>query len=344
MRQRIEEVVIDLDLPRVDRWNPLIPYRNIAQRLFNDFAGQVGYQLNDLIHLDSVKKYAENNLPKWFVDASVTVGQILHMPMEQVILGNLYYDILQVNMGSGGFACSAAAISAEDGTVFHARNLDWCSSGNLLAEASIVLDYRRGGKTVYKVVGWPGYLGALSGMAPGKFSITLNSVHSGDTGTMRDTSISLLIKEVLENAVDFKEAVSILKRRRLMADCLLLVTGVDPSERIVIERTPVRSMTRTTNHESLPVAVTNDYQAFRGSTPAEDEDDERFADIYGTACCRFQRLSDLSQRDQNPTEATCLEHISDRSVMMCITAQQMVFNPARGTCVAYKVMGQGDHK
>ena len=54
----------------------------------------------------------------------------------------------------------------EDGTILHARNLDFpAGSGftNTLRNISVIADFQTGGKTVYKTTTFAGFVGALSG-------------------------------------------------------------------------------------------------------------------------------------------------------------------------------------
>src|SRR5580658_2391321 len=77
-------------------------------------------------------------------------------------------------------ACTAFAIDTPSGPL-HARNLDWTSANGRLASETIIVNFRRGEQgPLYRTIGWPGFVGCLSGVAPGRFAATLNAVMSDD--------------------------------------------------------------------------------------------------------------------------------------------------------------------
>ena len=102
-----------------------------------------------------------------------------------------------------------------------------------------------------------GFIGALSGTKPGKFSLTLNAVLSKDSPEIA-VPVSFLLRDVLENANSFHEAKETLEKTTIASDCLLLLSGTTSDEMVVIERTPKRSATRGPNNGVI--CVTNDYK------------------------------------------------------------------------------------
>src|SRR5262249_58170211 len=76
----------------------------------------------------------------------------------------------------------------------------------------------------FTVVGWPGFVGVFSAVAPGRFAITLNAVLSTDAVSL-GTPVVFLIRKVLEEAQTFQEACKALAETPIASDCLLLVTG-----------------------------------------------------------------------------------------------------------------------
>lgn len=260
-------------------------------------------------------------------------------PYLKVLLGNVYYDVLKLVMGSGtvgngssstrdaydldagGFACSAYAVDTADGPV-HARNLDWSDYGNrILSTGSRKIEFTGGAAGPFTIIGWPGYLGALSAIAPERFSITLNSVLSEDPLRMA-APVSFVIRNVLETTSTYADAVERLSNTPLMCDCLMLVAGTKPGEMAVVERTPSRSAVREP-HGGF-IAVTNDYRKLGKRSGG-------FADLGTTACERYNRIEQLltPRRDRAPYEL--LSMLSDPMIkMQTMTVQQMVMCPATG--------------
>jgi hypothetical protein len=92
----------------------------------------------------------------------------------------------------------------------------------------------------YELVSWPGYIGALSGLAPGRFAVTLNAAISRERPSIT-RPVVLLIRPVLEACGTYCEALELLQRTPIAADCLLLLTGTRAGEMAVIERTSTRA-------------------------------------------------------------------------------------------------------
>jgi hypothetical protein len=171
-------------------------------------------------------------------------------------------------------------------------------------------------------VSWPGFIGALSGLAPGRFAITLNAVISGESPSLAG-AIVLLIRRVFGECRGFAEAVSLLERSPIAADCLLLVTGTQQGEMVVIERTSTRSAIR--GPMDGRVVVTNDYRALNGVGRSVDGNR-----LQETACGRFDRITSLLAAERPSDTRGCLELLTDPGVRMSITVQQMVMKPATG--------------
>lgn len=244
-----------------------------------------------------------------------SLATALDLPVHDVALCNFYYDALKVVLG-----CTAFAVDAGD-VVLHARNLDWWTENAALARYTTVSPFIGGPVGRFTTIGWPGFIGAFSGIAPGRFAVTLNAVLSLERAQPA-TPVVLLLRAVLEEARSFDEAVAILSHALLPCDCLLLLTGTRSGEMVVIERTPSRHAVRSA--QGGFICVTNDYQRLNadpGGAPSE---------LLATSCRRFQRVEGLigDERPQNPEH--CFTYLSDPAVKMQITVQQMVFRAATG--------------
>ena len=233
----------------------------------------------------------------------------------EVLLANLYYDALKFYFGCTAFATYA------NGQMWHARNLDWHTENDLLAKHTRIFDFTRNGQVIFKTVGWPGYIGCLSGMKPRAFSVTLNAVLSNDAPEIA-YPISFLLRDVLEKASDYAEARQILSEKTIACDCLLLLSGMAPHEKIVIERTPKRHALRGENDPF--VVVTNDYKKLDNA----EEDSNNL--LQTTSCGRFDRTSELLKDRQRDHGRSFADILKDPEIKMMITVQQMVFDNATG--------------
>jgi predicted choloylglycine hydrolase len=268
-----------------------------------------------------LKLYTSTFVKRCYRQEVAALSKILQLPAYQLMATNLYYDLLKFLLsGSSLLGCTAFAVDTDAGPI-HARNLDWESENEMLRDYSVVFDFQRGGNTVFKAVSWPGFAAALSGIAPGRFAVTLNAVLSEEKAKLAKP-VSFLIREVLEEAGGFDEAVRMLSATPIAADCLLLVTGTQRGEMCVIERTPRRAEIRRT--ESNHIIVTNDYRALKNIGFGVG------SDLALTSCDRFDCASEMIRQSRPRHFDDCFKILSFSQVQMDITMQHMVMSPAQG--------------
>ncbi len=305
------EHIVNLDLPPKERWAFLVDYKDeldaLLQCYLNDFEGA------DFI-FESIGAYKNTVISKEYIEETEFISSISKFSADQVLVANLYYDILKFYLG-----CTAFALETND-TVLHSRNLDWWTDNNLLSSQSKIFDFQRKGRTVFKTIGWVGFIGALSGIKAGKFSVTLNAVFSKDSAEIA-VPISFLLRDVLNSAESYQEAKEILEKTTIASDCLLLLSGMTSNEMVVIERTPKRSATRSPNNGII--CVTNDYKVLENGEANDSE-------LQITSCGRFDRACELLNSELPKNNAECFGILQDEKVMMGITVQQMVFDNKTG--------------
>ena len=68
----------------------------------------------------------------------------------------------------------------KNGTILHARNFDFSVVG--LPQITIQYSFEKGGKQLYSGNSFAGYIGLITAMRPGAFSISCNSRFQGDHG------------------------------------------------------------------------------------------------------------------------------------------------------------------
>jgi acid ceramidase/N-acylethanolamine-hydrolysing acid amidase len=310
------EYIVDLDKPVDERWDFLAGYTEEINAL-------IGCYLRDFdgseYLFDSIDLYKIDVISSQYLEEIQYVASISEFNENEILIANLYYDVLKFYFG-----CTAFAVDNGQ-TTFHCRNLDWHTDENLLSKYSMVFDFRKNGKTLYKTVGWPGFIGALSGIRPNAFSVTLNAVLSKDSPEIA-FPISFLIRDVLESCESYKEAKEKLERTPIASDCLILLSGTQAGEKIVIERTPKRVASR----ESISsfIVVTNDYKKLENGTSTNE--------LQATSCVRHDRTMELLNKAIPESTDQCLEILADKKVMMRITVQQMVFNNKTGEITLIK--------
>jgi hypothetical protein len=165
--------------------------------------------------------------------------------------------------GSYQWSCTALARD-ENGTPWLARTLDWPFPGlGRFAELARL----RGPAGEYVSVTWPGYVGVLTALAPGRFGASINQ------GPMRRRSrrrwlrlydlaanalVTLLhvssippdqlLRQVFEQARSYDEAKRMLETTPVARPVIYTLAGCRAEERCVIERTEDHFTTRTDDH------------------------------------------------------------------------------------------------
>jgi acid ceramidase len=307
-----QALTIDLQRPPHDRWRLTPTQCQQARELVASYQADLGLAQDDAQFF--VRAAREFVSPGHWLEIE-SLARAADLPVTDVALSNLYYDALKVVLG-----CTAFAVD-EPGGVLHARNLDWWTENNALSRYSAVCHFVGAPAGPFTTIGWPGFIGALSGFAPGRFAVTLNAVLSLEPAQLA-MPVVLLLRTVLEEAGSFDAAVAILSDAPLPCDCLLLLTGIRPSEMVVIERTPARHAIRTA--QGGFICVTNDYLQLEAGQGAAT------SPLIATSCSRFQRVDALLRAEIPRNAEGCFHYLSDPAVQMRITVQQMVFRAATG--------------
>jgi acid ceramidase len=310
---RLPEIIVDLAAPPRERWIFAEAHVRAGRDLFRIYNDDLGVDADTMA---TVAALAPAIIPDALLAEMDGIGARLGATLPQVLLANLHYDVLKVVLG-----CTAFAIDTPSGPL-HARNLDWWTTGRALNDATVVTRFINGAAGEFVTVGWPGFVGAFSGVANGRFAVTLNAVLSDEPGQVT-MPVVMLIRQVLETAVTFDEAVDRLSRTTIATDCLLLVTGTNDGEMVVIERTPTRHARRAPI-AGEPLRVTNDYILI------DADSGEPANELMQTSCSRYDRIAELLLAKPPYHLDACIAPLQDDGVMMNITVQQMVFRARTG--------------
>jgi hypothetical protein len=310
---------VDLKAPPERRWDALAAWRDVGRKLLAFYVRDIG-GLDKFAPL--LRDYRDAFVDAEYVAEMRGIAGAFDAPEEEVVLANLYYDAIKVVLG-GGIGCTAFAVDTDAGPL-HARNLDWTTGeGRLASETMIFNFWRGGGEPLYSTVGWPGFAGCLSGIAMGRFAVTLNAVLSDDPLDLAPP-ITFILRRALERCKTFDEAVTMLCDARVASDSLLLVSGTNAGQMAVIERAPTRAAVRLP--DAGAVFVTNDYRAL----PATARETTIQSALARTACGRYDRAQELVRYTPPRDPEACLRVLADPGVKMGITVQHMVLSAATG--------------
>jgi len=323
MPPRVPELDVDLDVPPDRRWDHLGPWRQQARKLIEFYVRDIGGIES---FGPSLRAYAEAYVPPELVEEMRGVARILDVDEQDVVFANLYYDAMKIVLASPTVGCTGFAVDTASGPL-HARNLDWTTAEGLLASETLILNFRRAGEApLYRTVGWPGFVGCLSGLAKGRFAVTLNAAMSEDPPELAPP-MCFVLRQTLEKARDFAEAVETLRAVEVASDSLLLVSGPVAGQMAVVERSPKRGVVR--GPEGGFVLSTNHYRALPESGTATVAGNA----LAETSCGRYERAEELLGRSPPCDARGCFEVLGDPGVKMTSTVQQMVLSAGSGEVV-----------
>jgi hypothetical protein len=231
----------------------------------------------------------------WLVRSSNPYARELAVVAERIglpgaFLLNLSYE----------WACTSG-VSGEPGALGSRmlRTLDWPM--NEIGRSAVVV--RQKGKAgIYYSISWPGYVGVLTAMAPGRFSIAINQPpmrrYSGScwldwvvnrTGIWRGGGLppSHLARAICDTAASYDEAKRRLSETPLCIPAFFVLSGVAPGEGCVIERTETRAAVH-----AQPVAIANHWLSL--AIPGHDRgSDSRGRRDKMTTLLRRQSMEDF---------------------------------------------------
>lgn len=184
------------------------------------------------------------------------------------ILG--FHGAVTLNM-SYLFACTTSAEVSPSGAPVLRRSLDWPFRG---LGRCVEIAWQSGPAGHFYNVTWPGAVGVLTAMAPGRFAAVINQAPMlrrgrGALTYPYDFALNLrdalaqengwppdhLLRFAFETCASFEDAVALLARERLARPVLFTVTGTRPEEIALVERTETEARVLRG-----PVIVANDWQ------------------------------------------------------------------------------------
>lgn len=209
------------------------------------------------------------------------------------------------------FGCTATVVR-NGGRLYHARTLDWPLKR--IAPATRVVRFVNGARHHYAVTP-VGFIGILSGMLPGAYSVSIN--YAPPQGRPKfDFAPALLLRNVLETCDTYEDAVYALSHTALSTSVFFTVCGVTRS--CVIERTARRCAVRQLRQRSIVQAnhfVTRDHTKYNAPLKIDAGDGTVF---------NFSVERERAMRRGLPA-------LLRDPVCNADTQQAILFDPARGT-------------
>ncbi|KAJ8415574.1 hypothetical protein AAFF_G00425540 [Aldrovandia affinis] len=228
-------VNISLDVLPEERWLPLT-------------------NIFDIKYLqEAATKIIDTTVPKWVHHAIAPIVEALENYIPQPYAGEIrgmasYYgagisDVILLNFAYEITAFCASVVAQDTkGHLYHGRNLDY-PHVDILKNLTIDILFIKNGKVAYRGTSFAGYVGLWTGQSANKFTVSGNERPQGHwwenaiaAFLMKSSPVSWLVRETLEEATDFQDAVMRLSKVPIITDVYYIVAGVKPAEGVVVTR------------------------------------------------------------------------------------------------------------
>ncbi|XP_058487756.1 N-acylethanolamine-hydrolyzing acid amidase-like [Solea solea] len=228
---------ISLDDDPEVRWKSLLTVFDV------DFLKKAGAEVIDStvpkwVHhaLAPVVKALDKYIPQPYAGEIRGMASHFGSSLSDVIILNFAYEISAF--------CTSIVAQDTNGTVYHGRNLDYPHS--ILRNLTINVVFLKDGEVKYRGTSFAGYVGLWTGQSPNKFTVSGDQRGSHrwwnwwknvvSALLLRRSPVSWLVRETLEEAEDFQDAVIRLSKIPIITGVYYIVGGVRAREGVVITR------------------------------------------------------------------------------------------------------------
>ena len=207
------------------------------------------------------------------------------MSVADILLVNIYYELTAFQPNNKALhnlgGCTSIVAETINGTIMHARNLDY-SFVDYLKNITITVHFQKGGKTAYTGTTFAGYIGLLTGQKPYKYTISLDERNQGtllmNLGTMllekgMTYAVAFHIRDILNSEdLTFGEAVEHMSDKLLIAPAYIIMEGASSGEGVVITRAGLNSLDRHWLNATAGTWYVLETNYDRWTTPPPDDD------------------------------------------------------------------------
>uniref|UniRef100_UPI0037E75CC2 N-acylethanolamine-hydrolyzing acid amidase-like n=1 Tax=Semicossyphus pulcher TaxID=241346 RepID=UPI0037E75CC2 len=228
---------ISLDEDPEVRWAPLIKVFDV------DYLNKAAAEIIDA------------TVPKWVHHAIKPIVMALEKYVPQPYVGEIrglaahfggsLADVIILNFAYEVSAfCTSIIAQDKKGHLYHGRNLDYPHP--VLRNMTIDVVFLKNGEVAYRGTSFAGYVGLWTGQSPNKFTVSGDQRGSEHLWNwwknvvsafiFRRSPVSWLVRETLEVAENFEDAVMRLSKIPIITGVYYIVGGVRPGEGAVITR------------------------------------------------------------------------------------------------------------
>ncbi|OWF55629.1 acid ceramidase-like [Mizuhopecten yessoensis] len=241
---KVPSYVVNLDLPAAQRWTPVVKNKgHQIKMLLDEFKSLISDIFNGsqaiADFIDKEGPAFDKTLPQPFADEMRGIANVTGLELGEIVFFNVFYEFFTV--------CTSIVAQDSTGKLYHARNLDfglflgWDIKNNTWAVTELlrpmvsIVDFQKGGKTVFKSVSFAGYIGILTAIKPGKFTLTMNERFNKDGGYIglmewilgirTGQWMGFLTRNVMESASSYNEAKHSLTVEEMLAPAYFILGG-----------------------------------------------------------------------------------------------------------------------
>eukprot|EP00049_Salpingoeca_infusionum_P017159 m.351952 g.351952 ORF g.351952 m.351952 type:complete len:393 (+) comp16410_c0_seq1:100-1278(+) len=250
---------VDLDQPAADRWTHIV--KPLSKQI-----NEMIFQVVDLVPealrkelLEQIDKRGDAILdafPKEYGAEIKGIANATGVDLAALILYNMGYEV------EGG--CTSMVVRDGNNNLYHARNLDfglffgWDKANEtwrltellrpLLFNARIM----QGGKNIYNGTYYAGYVGLLTGMKQGGFSVSVdtrfdNTFWAGLVewfkGENQDAHfVGFTTRETMENNATYAEALQTFTTAKMVGPSYMILGGFNKNEGAIVTRSANESL------------------------------------------------------------------------------------------------------
>jgi hypothetical protein len=206
---------------------------------------------------------------------------------------------------NGSYEWGCTSLARDDDSPWLVRTLDWPFPG---LGRHVEVARMAGGAGEFYSVTWPGFVGVLTAMAPGRFAAAVNqapllrrtrhpwlrpydmAANAIATWSLRHIPPDQLLRHVLETCTSFAQAKAQMETTPIARPVIFTLAGCVPGERCVIERTEEAHLTRTEE-----TSAANDWLVPRQAWEARVGGDQLFSaprsEVGGNSRARREALA-----------------------------------------------------
>jgi acid ceramidase len=246
---------LNLDLPADQRWTALVTPKaaqiaNMIKVITNLIPDKILKPLLLKCATDAKAEFLDR-FPEDYGKELSGIASATKIPICDLIIYNLAYEVL------GG--CTSIVAQDAQGGIHHARNLDFglgpfnasemqWQLTDALRPLIYNIKYTKGGQEVWSGVHYAGYIGTLTAVKKGAFSLTVDS-RFDDTyehflvewlKNKSDTAnfLSFLTRQTFETQNSYADALEYLRHKNMVGPSYIILGGKAAGEGSVITNTP----------------------------------------------------------------------------------------------------------